>query len=220
MAGKLMPLHGLPGDVHRVSTPGPTPPRPRPPRSSPRPPRAAPHPGRCSRRRLPERQRLGLRPGHPRRYPRGPSPPSSAPAGPAPPPTPVKPREARGPRRASSRRRRPTSRGTRAANRRPKTGPKEIAWAPDVQPPSVPPPLPPVDLKPMVDVDSPKARSARTRTSNRPARGKNPSAGRPRPATEDRPQGHPVVDGRVYRRCASASAGTSRSDTSTTRPNG
>src|SRR4051794_20516405 len=34
-----------------------------------------------------------------------------------------------------------------------KAGPKEIAWAPDVQPPSVPPPLPPVDLEPMVDVD-------------------------------------------------------------------
>ena len=31
-----------------------------------------------------------------------------------------------------------------------KTGPKEIAWAPDVQPPTAPPP---VDLEPMVDVD-------------------------------------------------------------------
>jgi outer membrane protein assembly factor BamB len=36
---------------------------------------------------------------------------------------------------------------------KPKPAPKEIAWSPDLRPPTGPPPLPPVDLEPLVDVD-------------------------------------------------------------------
>src|SRR4029078_13698444 len=78
--------------------------------------------------------------------PRAAPPPPSA----APPPVPPKPREApwvekglKPPTAADF----PWDEGGKA---KAKTGPKEIAWAPDVQPPTAPPP---VDLEPMVDVD-------------------------------------------------------------------
>jgi hypothetical protein len=76
-------------------------------------------------------------------------PPAPAPVT-APPPAPVKPREAPWVEKGLQP---PTAADfpwEEAGKPKPKAGPKEIAWAPDVQPPTAPPP---VDLEPLVDAD-------------------------------------------------------------------